>query len=342
MADAAEFTRERLFTMMAGYKSTAVLRATVALGLCDALAQQPVPARTVAEALGVDETALAALLQAGAGLGLFTVDGDRYGLAPGVADLLVRTAPGYCGGITSVAASDMEWDALGRLADTVRGGGPVPGVNSLVPDFPYWVDFAQHTTFVTTALAGVVADALADWVSTKDTLAVLDAGCGHGLIGFELAARHPGARVYAQDWPAVLAQTRTHAQRRGVLERTEFLPGDVFTRDLGGPYDVVVAGNLLFHFGPSQVAALLDRLVGVLAPDGRLVVAGFTTGDQDPAIEAHAALLGLLMVSSTPAGRMYSSRDYEKLLADAGLPQVRVHTRPKLLPRVLVAQRLPG
>jgi C-methyltransferase len=332
-----ELTKERLFTMMAGYKSTAVLRASIDLGLFDALADGPLPASSVADRLGVSERALAPLLASAAGIGLLSLRDNGYGLAPGTAELLVSTAPGYSGGITRVAASDMEWEALGQLAATVRRGTPV--VDALAPDFPYWSDFATHTTFVTDVLAGVVADALGDWAAARDGLSVLDIGCGHGVFGFTLAQRYPTARVTAQDWPGVLAVAESHAKRRNVSDRVSYLPGDAFTVDLAGPYDVVVVANVLFHFSPDRAAALLARLAGVLKPDGRIVIAGFTSGDRAPTEEAHAALLGLLMLSTTDGGRMYSTVDYERMLAAAGLVRTEVYTRPKLLPRVIVASR---
>jgi C-methyltransferase len=334
-----ELTKERLFTMMAGYKSTAVLRAAIELGLFDALTAGPLSTVDIAARLGVTERALAPLLASATGIGLLSLQDNGYALPPGAAELLVSTSPGYSGGITRVAASDMEWDALGQLASTIRRGTPV--VDALAPDFPYWVDFATHTTFLTDVLAGVVADALGSLATQRDPLSVLDVGCGHGIFGFTLAQRYPSVRVVAQDWPGVLAVAEQHAKRRGVADRVSYLPGDAYTVDLAGRYDVIVLANVLFHFPPERVAALLRRLAGVLAPDGRLVVAGFTSGDRPPAEEAHAALLGLLMLSTTGGGRMYSTVEYERMLAGAGLVHTEVYTRPKLLPRVIVAGRTP-
>lgn len=332
-------SRERLFGMMAGYKSTAVLRACVDLGIFDPLAVGPATAGQLAARLGVPERGLGALLAAAAGVGLLLRTDEGYALPPGAADLLVSTSPQFCGGIAAVVASQPEWVALGQLAATVRRGSRVPDVDLLAPDHPYWTDFATHTTFVTDKLAGVVAEAVGDWAPGRETLRVLDAGCGHGVFGWTLAQRYPQARVVAQDWPTVLDVAAQHAKRRGVADRATFLPGDLTTVDLGGPYDLVVAANLLFHFSPAAARDLLGRLASVLSPDGRLVVAGFTTGDQPAGVEGHAALLGLLMLSATEGGAMYSTADYVGMLADHGLTGTAVHTRPGLVPRVIVAHR---
>jgi hypothetical protein len=45
------------------------------------------------------------------------------------------------------------------------------------------------------------------------------------------------------------------------------------------------------------------------------------------------------MLSTTEGGRMYSTVEYERMLAGAGLAHTDVYTRPKLLPRVIVASQ---
>jgi C-methyltransferase len=339
-ADAPPVTAEGLLAMMTAYKSTAVLRACAGLRLFDALADGPRDAGQVAAFCGTDPRGTGVLLAAAAGLGLLAGAGDRYALPPGAAELLVSTSPGYRGGIAKVAAGDLEWAALGTLAEAVRGRRPAADL--LAPDLPYWSDFAEHTTFVTKALAALVADAVETAGPGSGPAgpvrSVLDVGCGHGLLGYELLRRHRDARLAAQDWPDVLRVAAGHAERQGVADRTVFVPGDAFTADLGGPYDVIVVGNVLFHLSPERAEELLARLAAVLAPGGRLVVAGFTAGDAPASEEMHAALLGLLMLTATPGGRMYSTADYRRMLAEQGLVGIEVFTRPGLAPRAVVGR----
>lgn len=72
---------------------------------------------------------------------------------------------------------------------------------------------------------------------------VCDVGCGSGCVGIAVAARNPGAHVYAIDISdRCLDVTRSNARRHGVTDRMAFLLGDLF-----GPLSEkvhVVAANL--------------------------------------------------------------------------------------------------
>lgn len=56
----------------------------------------------------------------------------------------------------------------------------------------------------------------------------------------------------------------------------------MFTTDLGGPYDIALVTNVLHHFAPQTATTLLKRVGEAMKPDGKLVIVGFTVGDQPP------------------------------------------------------------
>ncbi|MGW0041214.1 class I SAM-dependent methyltransferase [Rhodococcus sp. NPDC003348] len=99
---------------------------------------------------------------------------------------------------------------------------------------------------------------------------VLDAGCGTGRVGAELARR--GHRVTAVDLDPVLLDA---ARATGVLTVVQ---ADLAELDLPGPgFDaVVVAGNVMIFLAPGTEAAVCRRLADQLAPGG-VLVAGFAT-----------------------------------------------------------------
>ncbi|WP_225878613.1 methyltransferase [Spongiactinospora rosea] len=332
-------TRESLFGMMQAYKMTSLLRTGVSMGVFDALAGGPATAEAVADRLGCAPRGMRILLNALVAVGLAEERDGNYTLPPGVADLLVAGGPGYLGDMVKVMSSDWEWDALKRLDDAVRRGGTVLEVHAETPGYQYWEDFAAYAVAVARPTAGVVADALKSWASGRESIDVLDVACGHGLYGLTLAQRNPQANVWALDWPNVLTQVETHAGQLGVRDRLHQVPGDMFQVPLGGPYDAILVTNVLHHFSEQRAGELLARLAPALKPDGKIVLVGFTLGDENPADDPAPHLFSILMLAWTYEGEVHSIAAYDRMLTAAGFTTGRRHDVPGLAFRVLVADK---
>ncbi|GAA2721363.1 class I SAM-dependent methyltransferase [Cellulomonas aerilata] len=105
---------------------------------------------------------------------------------------------------------------------------------------------------------------------------VLDAGCGPGRVGAELAAR--GHTVVGVDVDPVLveaAQTDHPGPTWLVGDLAEL---DLPARGVPEPFDAIVcAGNVLTFLAPGTEVEVLRRMAAHLAPGGR-VVTGFGAG----------------------------------------------------------------
>ncbi|SBT41350.1 class I SAM-dependent methyltransferase [Micromonospora narathiwatensis] len=115
---------------------------------------------------------------------------------------------------------------------------------------------------------------------------ILDAGCGTGRVGAELAAR--GHRVVGVDAdPALIGAAR--ADHPG----PRWLVADLAELDLAAqgepePFDAAVcAGNVLAFVAPGTERAVLARIAAHVRPDGILVV-GFGTDRGYPLTEFDA------------------------------------------------------
>ncbi len=122
---------------------------------------------------------------------------------------------------------------------------------------------------------------------------VLDAGCGPGRVGAELAAR--GHTVVGVDVDPVLVAA-AEADHPGPT----WLVGDLAELDLPArgiaePFDVVVcAGNVLTFLAPGTEVEVLRRMGAHLAPGGRVVVGfGARRGYPFDAFFADVAAAGL-------------------------------------------------
>jgi len=112
----------------------------------------------------------------------------------------------------------------------------------------------------------------------------LDVGCGEGYLARRLAER--GLEVTGIDAdPAAIARARAQGHTVALLESTEEEPaespsityrvGDVMTEPLD-TYDVVTASATLHHLDLEEG---LERLRGLVAPGGRLLVVGMANAN---------------------------------------------------------------
>ena len=98
-------------------------------------------------------------------------------------------------------------------------------------------------------------------------LRVLDAGCGTGRTGIELA-RH-GFQVVGVDLDEEMLK-----QARKKAPLLDWRQADLSTVELGTTFDcIVMAGNVMIFVTPGTEAAVLANMEGHLAPGGLLVAA---------------------------------------------------------------------
>jgi SAM-dependent methyltransferase len=105
---------------------------------------------------------------------------------------------------------------------------------------------------------------------------ILDAGCGPGRVGAELARL--GHDVVGVDVDPVLvaAAAEDHPGPRWIVQDLAEL--DLAAAGITEPFDAVVcAGNVMTFLAPSTRASVLRRLRGHVAAEGRVVI-GFGAG----------------------------------------------------------------
>jgi magnesium-protoporphyrin O-methyltransferase len=140
-------------------------------------------------------------------------------------------------------------------------------------------------------------DTLLSWLPEDLTgRRVLDAGCGTGALSMAAAAR--GAAVVAIDLsPTLVDIARQRAEGAGIAG-IDFRVGDLLAPDLGR-FDHIVSMDVLIHYGPDDVVAMLRDLavraqssvVFTIAPRTRLLMAMHAVGrlfprsDRAPGIE---------------------------------------------------------
>jgi SAM-dependent methyltransferase len=123
-------------------------------------------------------------------------------------------------------------------------------------------------TYERRAAAGEHVHGEADFVQRFAPKSVLDAGCGTGRVGRELARR--GIDVAGVDIdPEMLATAR----RKGA--GAEWVLGDLAEVELGRTFEaIVMAGNVMIFLAPGTEGAVVANMARHLEPGG-VLIAGF-------------------------------------------------------------------
>ena len=132
----------------------------------------------------------------------------------------------------------------------------------------------------------------------KAAVRAVDVGTGSGCIALACVKRHPGARFVAIDRsPEALAVARENAASLGMVDRIEFVEGDLLAPVAGqGPFDAIVSNPPYIPTeeimtlepgvrdyephsaidggadGLRVVERLIEQAVPLLAPGGRLIL----------------------------------------------------------------------
>ncbi len=125
------------------------------------------------------------------------------------------------------------------------------------------------------ALAQAVAAAIAARVALSGEMAVMDFGCGTGLVTLALAPS-VGSITGADTSSAMLATLEEKAKAQGTPLSLLLLEATA-TPPLGGPYDLVVSSMTLHHV--DDVAALFHQFHQHLRPGGRIALADLDEED---------------------------------------------------------------
>ena len=161
------------------------------------------------------------------------------------------------------------------------------------------------------ALAHGVAEAIKGAVVLTKDLAVLDFGCGTGLVTLALAPL-VGSITGADTSTGMLAALEEKAKGQAIQVALRHLnAGD--TLALGGPYHLIVSSMTLHHL--ADVPALFRQFMLHLHPGGRLALADLDEEDgsfhEDPTGVYHAG---------------FSRADLRTWLAEAGFVDLEIRT----------------
>jgi len=218
-------------------------------------------------------------------------------------------------------------ESYDHLTEIVRSGRTVlPGIGSVEPENPIWVDFAHGMAPMMAPLCGPLGSIVLE--GRQGPMKVLDIAAGHGLFGIEIAKQNPQAEVTAVDWASVLEVAHANAEKAGVGARYHRLPGSAFDVAYGGPYDAALLTNFLHHFDKPTCVSLLKKVRAALKPGGISATLEFVP-NEDRVSPSMPAAFAMTMLISTASGDAYTFSDLEAMHREAGFHTIAAHPIPQ-------------
>jgi 2-polyprenyl-3-methyl-5-hydroxy-6-metoxy-1,4-benzoquinol methylase len=118
-----------------------------------------------------------------------------------------------------------------------------------------------------------------------------------------------------------------NAEKAGVQERYDMLPGSAFEVEFGGPYDAVLLTNFLHHFDQPTCVTLLKKVRAALRPGGRAATLEFVPND-DRVSPPIPAAFSMTMLTTTASGDAYTLKELTAMYSDAGFHGMSGHPIP--------------
>jgi hypothetical protein len=312
-----------LIDLSFGVLKARIIMAGVRLGVFSALARQRHTLESLATTLQLDSACLELLLRCLVYAGYLRLDGHQYDLSPLGRKTMVDGAPRDMTGF--VLWHYTQWEFLGHLEALVRTGQGVD-FHSTMTDPEAW----GHYQKAMLELARFDAPVLARHVPVrKGATRLLDLAGSHGLMGAAIARKHGNIRCTVIDLPPALEHARALAAREGHADLVEHRAGNLFATEFGTGWDVALMSNILHHFAPPEVKALLRRAHDALAEDGTLAIWELErpASTKKPS-EGDGVALFFRLTSSAAA---YSGEEYAEWLSEAGFVRTKI-VRPTLRP----------
>jgi SAM-dependent methyltransferase len=312
--------------MMQSIHRTAALKAAIELDVFRAVGEGPGDVASIAHHCKASERGTRILCDFLVINGVLAKEGSCYRHTPTSAAFLDPRSPACLSSTAYFLGNQAMQDPLHHLAQIVRDGRTsLPGDGSVEPENPIWVQFAETMAPMMAPVAGPLGAVVL--AGQEGPIRVLDIAAGHGLFGIEIAKQKKDAHVTGLDWAPVLHVALKNAERAGVSDRYDMLPGSAFDVEFGGPYDAVLLTNFLHHFDKPTCVGLLKKVHKALKPGGRAVTLEFVP-NEDRVSPPMPASFSLIMLTTTPAGDAYTFSELNSMYDEAGFWDIKAHPIP--------------
>lgn len=304
-----------LFRIADQFHDSALLHYAHACGLFEATTE-PLDAQALARHMKWVPRKATIFLNALAAIGLLSKDDEgRYRNAPVVDRSLVKSKPGYMGGV--IEHQRLQWDTWTRLEDVLTTRDTLKWQQEQrLRDDPE-ANNAFHQAMRNLARANLPAFLSLPLPNGRKH--VIDMAGSHGTYLAALAQQNLGFTGEVWDLPgaephALQTLREYHCADRCVFRAKDITRAESYT---GVHADIVMLNDCLHYFEPDTVREILTRARGVLNAQGTLLLATQWL-HEDGIAPAPAAGFSMHMMLNTAHGGLHSTPWIAELMTGLG------------------------
>jgi ubiquinone/menaquinone biosynthesis C-methylase UbiE len=273
------------------------------------LGKRGLTSRTLAKKAGIKPEGAEALLNALVSLGALKSNGNTFlNTSESFKHFCEHSVEYKLGTVFLRKENRDEWSGL---IDVLKHGRNLSEEDNDDPEFREPFTYAMHER------SKFYSKSLAQFITRKPVGRLVDLGGGPGSYSAEILKNQKSAKAVLIDRHASLKVAKKILKKTTLINRFDFVAGDLFKVNFGNEMDTVLYSNILHIYNEDQNEILFKKVHKSLKPGGRFILVDLflnsnRTEPQD------AALFSLTMLLFTATGRTYTFEETKMLLKKNG------------------------
>ena len=312
---AVEPAEQTVMGIARGYQLSQALYVAAKLGVADVLAEQPLDADAIAEAVGASASPLRRVLRALVAAGVFCELEDGRFASNDAAAAIRAGAPGGMRDIVVNFGEEM-YHSFGELLHTVRTGETAFDRVYGAPLFEYYAANPETEARAAARMLARTLPAAREFAAGEvlhGARTLVDVGGGTGTLVAEVLRQRPEVAGVLLERPGMLELARQYLSEQGVAERCELVEGDFFSSVPAGA-DVYVLKSVLHDWDDERCVAILRTCRAAMDRAARLLIVELILPERMTASAQmqSATLLDLIMLAYA-GGRERTEPEFARL-----------------------------
>ncbi len=293
------------------------------LKIADALADGPLAADELARRVGADPDALARLMRALVGEGIFVRRDDGRFALNALGETLRSDTTMSMAGMARFVGHPAYREHWSGLLDAVKTGEAVPPKLRGMSGWEFMEqrpDFAAVFNDAMTSVSEMAVDPVVAAYDFAPYRTIIDVGGGHGRLLSAIIAATPGASGVLYDLPQVVEGAPELLHKHGIADRVRVEGGSFFDAVPEGG-DAYVLKNVIHDWPDADAVTILSNIRKAARTGSTLLLVEFVIPDHDRAFIGKWADMEMLVQL---AARERTAEEYRKLYQQAGFQMTRV------------------